>query len=151
MHKRIWLTALLASFSTLVCAKVGNWIQTYSGQDSDGTSASLHTEYVLSSSIRVLRGNHRQAFIKVTYAPGVELPFSGDVETFEIAQVEVGCSDLSWGVVTSTHFTQDMKPIMAETGAYDQSKPIWSLKGMKALDPKEPSYKTAEYICRDQH
>jgi len=121
------------------------WVKTAQGPDASDGTPSVHTEYVVPSSIVALRGGDRTAFVKVTYAPGVDL--GQGVVTTEIAQVEVGCSTISWGTITKISFDATMVPLLAETGTYDTTKPIWTLKGMEPIDPKAITYATAKYIC----
>ncbi|MBR7924601.1 hypothetical protein QZM26_29650 [Burkholderia multivorans] len=44
-------------------------------------------------------------------------------------------------------FDKNVTPLSATTGEWDESKPVWSLKNMEALDPTSVMYRTAKYIC----
>ncbi|RDS85924.1 hypothetical protein [Dyella psychrodurans] len=120
-------------------------MKTSQGPDASDGTPSVHTEYVVPNSITALRNGDRTAFVKVTYAPGVDL--GQGVVTTEIAQVTVGCAAMTWGDITKISFDSNMVPLLATTGTYDTSKPIWTLKGMEPLDPKSITYATAKYIC----
>lgn len=149
MLARICAAILLAGVCSLALANASAWVQTSSGQDNtDGNGPSLHTEYVVPNSIHSIRGGYREAFVKVTYAPGVELGASGDAATTEISQVMVGCSDLSWGDAQTMYFDKNMTPVLADTGEWDHTKPVWVLKNMQPLSPDSITYRTAQYICR---
>jgi hypothetical protein len=136
----------LAGISSIAAAK-GAWLQTSSGQEGDGSDAGLHVEYVLPSSIKVLRNGIREAFLKDVYAPPVHDPFTGSDTAFTIEKVEVNCSNISYGVVAQMDFDKNVTPLSATTGEWDESRPVWSLKDMKALDPTAVTYRTAQYIC----
>jgi hypothetical protein len=144
--KRIVAATALICFTSVAVAKAGPWVRTSSGPDSDETGTSLHTEYVLQNSISPIRGNYREAYVKITYAPGVPL-MGGDVVTTQIADVMVGCGDLSWGDVSDMAFDNNMRPILATVGEFDKSKPAWVIKDMQALSPASITYRTAQYIC----
>lgn len=139
--------ALIALGIATASAGTPHWVQTAQGRDASDGTPSLHSEYVVPTSIKQLRGDQRTAFVKVTYAPGIE-GIGGGTAITEIDQVTVGCSDMSWGNISTMSFDARMVPLMASIGTYDTTKPVWTLKSMQALDPKSITYKTAQYICK---
>jgi hypothetical protein len=148
VSRRVIAAAALAGISSVVTAKDA-WLQTASGQEGDGSDAGLHVEYVLPSSIKVLRDGSREAFLKDVYSPPIHDPFkNGPDVSFTIEQIEVNCGDISYGVIAGMDFDKSMTPLSATTGEWDKSKPVWSLKGMETLDPTAVTYRTAQYICK---
>lgn len=143
---QVFVAAVLIGATSIAAAAAGPWVKTFSGPDSDETGTSLHTEYVLPTSVKLIQGNYRTAFMKVTWDPGVR-GFDGDVMTTLIAETMINCNDLSWGNVSEMYFDKSMKPIMSSTGDFDRSKSVWTIKDMKKLRPSDFTYRTAQYIC----
>ncbi|MGN6083177.1 hypothetical protein [Trinickia sp.] len=137
----------LAAISSIAIAKA-TWLQTSSGQEGDGPDRGLHVQYVLPSSIKVLSDGFREAFLKDVYSPPIHDPFTGSDTAFTIEKVEVNCSNISYGVIAEMDFDKSMTPLSATTGAWDKTKPVWSLSGMERLAPTAVTYRTAQYICK---
>lgn len=142
------LMTLLLCMTTMSPAAT-SWVQTASGQDHSDVGASvLHVEFVQPRSVTFIRGNYRQAFVKVLYTPPVSgMPGQAAVAT-TISYAMVNCNDLSWGDESLIAFDKNMEPVSSSTGDFDQSKPIWTLKNMEKLTPADITYRTAQYICR---
>ena len=140
------MTLLLCA--TTMAQSATSWVQTASGQDdSGGGAASLHVESVLPKSVKFIQGNYREAFVRVVFTPAIPgMPGAAAIAT-TISYAMVDCNDLSWGDVSQIAFDRNMEPVMSTTGVFDQSKPVWTLKGMEKLSPADITYRTAQYIC----
>lgn len=123
------------------------WTQTGTGKDlSEDANGAIVTQYVVTESIRPLRGNQRSAFVKTVYSPEILLG-DGRYAASEIGDVSVNCRDFSWGVASSMIFDRNMIPLLTNVGVWVPTKPIWTLKDMAPVDPRSTTYKTAKFIC----
>ncbi|MDN7858336.1 hypothetical protein QZM81_21290 [Burkholderia cepacia] len=141
MKRLLALVLVAGAFPALAASP--KWVQVSSGQD-DG---SLHTEYVIPSSIKSILGNYRTAFVRVTYSPAIPASLGAGAIAYTISETMVDCNSYSWGNKVQIAFDPQGKPVSSDLGEYDTTKPVWTLKNMDKLAPSDITYRTAQFIC----